>query len=90
MEADWCCLTGGWHPDFFSGGVRWIDALAQRRCCAGVTVRAWPVTTLVRGQVMMDADARPAEPGFGQLRPRETYPLMMPRNEFPTRFNPRA
>jgi dihydropyrimidinase len=50
----------------------------------------WPVTTLVRGQVMIDAGSRPEEPGFGQLQPRETYLLMTSRNEFPTPFNPRA
>jgi dihydropyrimidinase len=38
----------------------------------------WPVTIPMRDQVMMDAGTCPEEPGFGQLQPRETYPLMRP------------
>jgi dihydropyrimidinase len=54
----------------------------------GMTLTGWPVTTIVRGQVVMEDGARRAEPGYGQFQPRDTYPLMMPRNEFPTPFNP--
>ena len=54
----------------------------------GMTLTGWPVTTLVRGTIVMDAGTRLAGPGFGQFQPRGTYPLMMPRNEFPTPFNP--
>jgi dihydropyrimidinase len=56
----------------------------------GMTLTGWPVTTLVRGQFVMENGARIAEPGYGQFQPREPYPLMMPRNVFPTPFNPHA
>jgi dihydropyrimidinase len=54
----------------------------------GMSLTGWPVTVLVRGQPVMDAAARLVEPGFGQFQPRGTYPLMMPRGEFVTPFNP--
>jgi len=54
----------------------------------GVTLTGWPVATLVRGRLVMETGERLVEPGFGQFQPRGTYPLMMPRNEFPTPFNP--
>jgi dihydropyrimidinase len=53
-----------------------------------MVLTGWPITTMVRGQVVMDAGTRVAAPGYGQFQPRGTYPLMMPRNEFPTPFNP--
>ena len=56
----------------------------------GMTLTGWPVTTLVRGKIVMDAGKRLAEPGYGEFQPRETYPLMMPRDEFVTPFNPHA
>jgi len=56
----------------------------------GMTLTGWPITTLVRGRIVMDGNERLAEPGFGQFQPRETYPLMMPRNVFPTPFNPHS
>ncbi len=56
----------------------------------GMTLTGWPVTTIVRGRIVMDGEARLAEPGFGQFQPRATYPLMMPRNVFPTPFDPHA
>ncbi len=54
----------------------------------GMVLTGWPVTTLVRGQLVMDAGKRLAEPGFGAFQPRGTYPLMMPRGVFPTPFDP--
>jgi len=36
----------------------------------------------------MEDGARQVEPGYGEFQPRGTYPLMMPRDEFPTPFNP--
>lgn len=54
----------------------------------GMVLTGWPITTIVRGQPVMDAGTRLAKPGYGQFQPRGTYPLMMPRNEFPTPFNP--
>lgn len=54
----------------------------------GMTLTGWPVATLVRGQIVMDAGVRRVDPGYGEFQPRGTYPLMMPRNEFPTPFNP--
>ncbi len=54
----------------------------------GMVLTGWPVTTIVRGQVVMDAGARLVEPGYGQFQPRGTYPLMMPRGAFPTPFDP--
>ena len=54
----------------------------------GMALTGWPVVTLVRGQIVMEAGTRQVEPGFGQFQPRGTYPLMMPRGEFPTPFNP--
>ncbi len=54
----------------------------------GMSLKGWPVTTIVRGQIVMDAGVRLGTPGFGQFQPRGSYPLMMPRNQFPTPFNP--
>jgi dihydropyrimidinase len=54
----------------------------------GMSLTGWPVTTLVRGQVVMSDGARNVAPGFGTFQPRGTYDLMIPRNEFPTKFNP--
>ena len=54
----------------------------------GMSLTGWPVMTLVRGQVVMADGARHVAPGFGAFQPRGTYDLMMPRNEFPTPFNP--
>jgi dihydropyrimidinase len=54
----------------------------------GMSLTGWPVTVLVRGQMVMDGGARLVEPGFGQFQPRGIYPLMMPRNQFVTPFNP--
>jgi dihydropyrimidinase len=35
----------------------------------GMTLTGWPVATLVRGRLVMDAGVRLAEPGFGQFQP---------------------
>jgi dihydropyrimidinase len=56
----------------------------------GMTLTGWPITTLVRGQVVIDGGARLAGPGHGQFQPRGTYPMMQPRNVFPTPFDPHA
>jgi dihydropyrimidinase len=85
MDAD----IGIWDPDlrrtiYNSGLHHAVDHTPYE----GMTLTGWPVATLVRGQPVMEAGVRLAEPGFGQFQPRETYPLMMPRNEFLTPFNP--
>ncbi len=54
----------------------------------GMELTDWPATTLVRGQVVMEAGQRLVEPGFGQCQPRGSYPLMMQRNAFPTPCDP--
>jgi dihydropyrimidinase len=53
-----------------------------------MSLNGWPVTTLVRGHVVMSDGARNVAAGFGAFQPRGTYDLMMPRNEFPTKFDP--
>jgi dihydropyrimidinase len=85
MDAD----IGIWDPKL-TRTVRNIDLhhAVDHTPYEGLTLTGWPITTLVRGQTVMDAGTRSAEPGFGQFQPRGTYPLMMPRNEFPTPFNP--
>jgi dihydropyrimidinase len=85
MDAD----IGIWDPDLrrtiHNGG---LHHAVDHTPYEGMTLTGWPVATLVRGQPVMEAGVRLAEPGFGQFQPRGTYPLMMPRNEFPTPFNP--
>jgi dihydropyrimidinase len=85
MDAD----IGIWDPGL-SRIVRNTDLhhAVDHTPYEGMSLTGWPVTTLVRGEVVMEAGTRRAEPGFGQFQPRGTYPLMMPRNEFPTPFNP--
>ena len=85
MDAD----IGIWDPGL-SRTVRNSDLhhAVDHTPYEGMTLTGWPVATLVRGQVVMEAGSRLVEPGFGQFQPRGTYPLMMPRNEFPTPFNP--
>ena len=85
MDAD----IGIWDPDLRrtihnSGLHHAVDHTPYE----GMTLTGWPVATLVRGQPVMDAGVRLAEPGSGQFQPRGIYPMMMPRNEFPTPFNP--
>ena len=85
MDAD----IGIWDPDLrrtiHNGG---LHHAVDHTPYEGMTLTGWPVATLVRGQPVMDGGVRLAEPGFGQFQPRGIYPLMMPRNEFPTPFNP--
>jgi dihydropyrimidinase len=85
MDAD----VAIWDPDL----VRTVTAGDMHHAVdytpyEGMTLTGWPVTTIVRGRVVMEDGALKAEPGYGQFQPRGTYPLMMPRGEFPTPFNP--
>ncbi len=85
MDAD----IGIWDP-LLTRVVRNADLHHQvdHTPFEGMSLTGWPVTTLVRGQVVMDAGARHVEPGYGQFQPRGTYPQMMPRGVFTTPFNP--
>ncbi|WP_431281401.1 dihydropyrimidinase [Humitalea sp. 24SJ18S-53] len=56
----------------------------------GMELTGWPVTTLVRGTVVVGEGKRQVEPGYGAFLPREPYPAMQPRGVFPTEFNPFA
>ena len=85
MDADLAI----WDPEL----ARTVTASAMHHAVdytpyEGMTLTGWPVTTIVRGRVVMEDGARQVEPGYGEFQPRGTYPLMMPRDEFPTPFNP--
>ncbi|UFN48492.1 dihydropyrimidinase [Roseomonas sp. OT10] len=56
----------------------------------GMEVTGWPMTTLVRGTVVVQDGARRVEPGFGRFLARGPYPAMQPRGVFPTGFDPFA
>ena len=85
MDADLAI----WDPEL----SRTVTAAAMHHAVdytpyEGMILTGWPVTTIVRGRVVMEDGARQVEPGYGEFQPRGTYPLMMPRDEFPTPFNP--
>jgi dihydropyrimidinase len=54
----------------------------------GMTLTGWPVSTLVRGALVMHDGRLLAKPGYGQFQPRDPYPALMPRGVFTTPFNP--
>lgn len=85
MDAD----IGIWDPDLTRAvKASELHSLTDHTPFEGMSLTGWPVTTLVRGAVVMDGGKRHVEPGHGQFQARGVYPLMMPRGVFPTPFNP--
>ena len=67
MDAD----LGLWDPEL----TRTVTAAGMHHAVdytpyEGMTLTGWPVTTIVRGQVVMESGSRQVEPGFGQFQPR--------------------
>jgi dihydropyrimidinase len=56
----------------------------------GMQVTGWPVTTVRRGQVVMQDGVVQAEPGSGQFLPRGPYDLIKPTGNLPFGFDASA
>ena len=56
----------------------------------GMTVRGWPVMTLLRGRKVMVDGQVDAEPGHGSFLPREPYDFIKPNGMFPNGFDASA
>ena len=56
----------------------------------GMQVTGWPVTTVRRGQVVMQDGVVQAEPGSGQFLPRGPYHLIKPTGNLPFGFDASA
>ena len=56
----------------------------------GLEVTGWPVTTILRGQVVMQDGRVQAEPGLGQYLPVAPYDLVRPRGMLANGFDPSA
>lgn len=54
----------------------------------GVEVTGWPVTTLVRGEVVCDDGRITGQPGHGQFLARAPYEAIKPLGRFVTPFDP--
>ena len=56
----------------------------------GRTVRGWPRTVLLRGQVAMHEGEVRSQPGDGRFLPRGPYDMLKPSGRLPTPFDPVA
>jgi dihydropyrimidinase len=54
----------------------------------GLAVTGWPVTTIRRGEVVMQDGKVQAEKGTGRFLARGPYPLTAPRGIVPNGFDP--
>ncbi len=54
----------------------------------GYRAIGYPVGVFVRGIKVFDGDAVVGRPGHGQYLKRDPYPMIAPRDRFPTPFNP--
>ena len=56
----------------------------------GLEVTGWPVTTIRRGEVVMQDGVVSAQPGSGQYLPVAPYDLIRPRGVLPDGFDAAA
>ena len=83
----WCCGT---QAATSPSRIELMQHIIDYTPYEGMQVTGWPVTTVRRGQVVMQDGDVQAEPGSGQFLPRGPYDLIKPTGNLPFGFDASA